>query len=178
MKDKGYSLIELMVAIFLVGLLSAIAIPSWLSFWQKQQIRDASEKLYLALARAKSESRKKLIRHAVTVCSRGSDDGQDEMIKYSIHPYSSVPAQFTKIHNVSVVKSTVRRSPPKYQLSKLNDSDCYTTYLGLFPDDGYALGFFYISQNQSQYVYRVGFNTLIGNIATCPVISRHQTDCR
>jgi len=178
MKTTGYTLTEMGVVLFLIGLLSAIAIPSWISFWQKQQIRDASEKLYLALARAKSESRKTLIRHAVTVCSHGSDDGQDEMIKYSIHPYSSFPAQFTKIHNVSLVKSTVKRSPTKYNLSNPEFGDCYTAYLGLFPSDGYALGYFYISQHNSQYIYRVGFNTLLGNIASCRVVSIERLLCQ
>lgn len=177
MKNTGYTLAELVVVVFLVGLLSAIASPSWILFWQRQQIRTAADKLYLALAQAKSESRKKLVRYAVTVCSPPGD-GQDEAIKYSVHPYSSIPADFTTINNVSLVKSTVKRSPTKYNLSNQEFGDCYTAYLGLFPSDGYALGYFYISVHNSQYIYRVGFNTLLGNIASCRVVSIERLLCQ
>ncbi|MEB3180965.1 MAG: hypothetical protein VKL59_18320 [Nostocaceae cyanobacterium] len=62
-------------------------------------------------------------------------------------------------------------------MSNQEFGDCYTAYLGLFSGDGYALGYFYISQQQSRYIYRVGFNTLIGNIASCPVVSLAEPRC-
>ena len=178
MKSKGYTLTEMMVVLFLMGLLSAVAVPSWISFWQRQQIRIAASQLHLALHSAKSESRKNLVRYAVTVCYHFSGFGQDEWIKYSIHPYSNNPSGFSTIKNISLVKSTVRRSPKEYKLSILDYGDCYTSHLGLFPGEGYALGFFYLSQTNSKYIYRVGFNTLIGNIASCPVVSLQKAECQ
>lgn len=178
MNTKGYTLLEVLVVLLIIGLLSVIVAPSWLSFWQRQQIRTAANKLYLALASAKSESRNKSVYYAVTVCSKVSDSGREEGIKYNVHPYSSIPAQFTKILNVSLVKSTVRYSPSRYNLSRLEFGDCHTSYLGLFPGDGHALGFFYISQQNSKYIHRVGFNTLIGNIASCAVVSLHKPKCK
>jgi type II secretory pathway pseudopilin PulG len=54
---------EVVVALFLVGLLAAIAVPSWLSFQQRQQIRRAASLLRSALYLVKSESSKNLVRY-------------------------------------------------------------------------------------------------------------------
>lgn len=178
MKTKGYTLTEVIVVLFLMGLLSALAVPSWLSFWQRQQIRSAASQLQSALHLAKSEASKNSVRYAVTACSSTPDSQQSHWIKYSIHPYSDKPSQFTTIERVSLVKSTVRRSPTQYSFSNIYHGDCYTTYLGLFPGDGYALGFFYLSNGKNKYIYRVGFNTLIGNIVSCPVVSLEKTQCQ
>lgn len=178
MKTQGYTLIELMVILFLLGWLLAIAAPSWLSFQQRQQVRSAASQLQSALQLAKSEALKNSVRYAVTVCSSTFDSQQSNWIKYSLHPYSDSPTQFTTIENVWLVESTVRRSPARYKLLSLSQGNCYTAYLGLSPDDGYALGFFYLSNRQGKSIYRVGFNTLIGNIVSCPIVSLKQVRCR
>jgi prepilin-type N-terminal cleavage/methylation domain-containing protein len=178
MKTEGYTLIELIAVLFLIGLLSAIAMPSWLGFWQRQQIRSAASQLQSAHVLAKSQASKDSVRYAVTVCSGLPDEKPSNSIKYSIHPYEETPVSFTAIENVLVIKSTVRRSPARYNLPNYKEGGCYTSYLGLFPSDGYALGFFYLSLPKHKYVYRVGYNTLIGNITSCPVISLEPARCR
>lgn len=178
MQAKGYTLSELIVVLFLMGLLSVLALPSWLSFLQRQQVRIAAAQLHSALLNAKSEAAKTSVRYAVTVCSNFFRSGDDTGIKYSIHSYAASPSQFETIQNVSLVKSTVKRSPARYNGLNFDLRDCYTTYLGLFPGDGYALGFFYISGGKNKYVHRVGFNTLIGNVVSCPVVSLENSQCR
>ncbi|NET56524.1 MAG: prepilin-type N-terminal cleavage/methylation domain-containing protein [Symploca sp. SIO2E6] len=177
MKTEGYTLIELIAVLFLIGLISVIAAPFWFGFLQRQQIRSAAAQLRSVLGLASSQATKDSIRYAVTVCSSPSDSEQFNGIKYSIHPYANSPVNFTTIEKVFIVKSTVRRSPARYNLQEFNHGDCYTTYLGLFPGNGYALGFLYLSLPKHKYVYRVGYNTLIGNIASCPVISIEKTQC-
>jgi type II secretory pathway pseudopilin PulG len=161
-----------------MGLLGALAAPSWLLFWQRQQVRTAAGQLQSALQRAKSEAGKNSVRYAVTVCSNSPYSPAPNSIEYSVHPYSERPYGFTTIENVSIVKSTVRYSPTRYHLQRQVHGDCYTTYLGLFPDDGYALGFFYLSNGKQNYFYRVGFNTLIGNVVSCPVLSLKNARCK
>lgn len=173
----GYTLLEVIVGLLLLGWLGAIAFGSWLSFWQRQQVRVAAAQLLQALYQAKSEAAKQSVRYAVTVCSNLPDVPTSKGIKYSVHPYSQPPLLFTTIESVDLVKSTVRRSPTRYDLERRKYGDCYTTYLGLFPGDGYALGFFYLSNSQQSYGYRVGFNTLIGNRVSCPVRSWENPRC-
>jgi prepilin-type N-terminal cleavage/methylation domain-containing protein len=175
---QGYTLIEVIVALLFIGIVAAIAAPSWLSFRQRQQIRSAADRLQSALQEAKSSSRKNSVRYGVTVCSISPDSTTANTIEYSVHPYAEPPYRFTTIEKVSLVKSTVRRSPARYNLPSLDQGDCYTTYLGLFPGEGYALGFFYLSSSQQTYIYRAGFNTLIGNVVSCPVLSLEKLQCR
>ncbi|MGB5963598.1 MAG: hypothetical protein WBG73_23375 [Coleofasciculaceae cyanobacterium] len=174
----GFTLFEVMIVGFLMGVICAISVPSWLAFVQRQQIRFAASQLQLALYRAKSEASLHSVRYAVTVCSNSSDSGQLEGIWYSVHPYSKLPFWFTTIEGVSLVDSTIKRSPTRYSLSGFEYGDCYTSYLGLFPGDGFSLGFFYLSNRSRAYVYRVGFNTLIGNVVSCPIVSLAKRQCR
>ncbi len=122
-----------------------------------------------------SQASKNSVRYAVTVCFNSQES---DSLKYSIHPYSNSPREFTTIEDVALVKSTVRRSPASYNLQTFILGDCYTAYLGLFPGDGYALGFFYLSKPKPKYIYRVGYNTLIGNIKSCLVTSLESSQCR
>lgn len=176
--SAGYTLIEVTVVGLLIGLICGICFPFWLAFYQRQQIRLAAAQLQSALYLAKSEASLHSVRYAVTVCSIFPDDGQLEWIKYSVHPYSERPFLFRTIEKVSLVESTIKRSPVKYGLSGVEYGDCYTSYLGLFPGDGYSLGFFYLSNKQQADVYRVGFNTLIGNVVSCSVVSLEKKQCR
>ena len=175
---EGYTLIEVTVILLVIGLLFTMAIPSWLSFRQRQQIRLAASQLRSALDLAKSEASLNSVRYAVTACSSPLDSSTPKWIKYSVHPYSEPPYWFTTIEKVAIAKSTIRRSPTHYNLQSLVHGDCYTTYLGLFPGDGYALGFFYLSNGKGTYVHRVGFNTLIGNVVSCPVLSVENARCK
>lgn len=175
---EGFTVIEMMVIGFLIGLLCAISVPVWLAFYQRQQVRLAAVQLQSALYQAKSEASLQSIRYAVTVCSDFLDDGRLELIRYSVHPYSESPGLFRTIEGVVLVESTIKGSPVRYGLLRFDYGDCYTSYLGLFPGDGFALGFFYLSNRQQDYVYRVGFNTLIGNVVSCPVVSLAKKQCR
>jgi prepilin-type N-terminal cleavage/methylation domain-containing protein len=176
--EQGYTLIEMIVGLLIVGVLGALAFPSWLSFWQRQQVRKAASQLQAALQLVKSTATKNSVRYALTACSHSMDSGLLKGISYSVHPYSQRPYEFMSIEGVSIVQSTVRRSPVQYHLPSSVYGDCYTAYLGLFPGDGYALGFFYLSNGQGQYVHRVGFNTLIGHVVSCPIKSLKTPRCR
>jgi prepilin-type N-terminal cleavage/methylation domain-containing protein len=177
MLDAGYTLIEVIVVLLLIGLVGAIAIGSWLSFRQRQEVVQGASQLRRALDTAKSEASSQSVRYAVTACSNLPNSPTPDGMKYSVHPYSEPPYRFTTIENVSIIQSTVRRSPTRYNLSSQEHGNCYTAYLGLFPGDGYALGFFYLSNRQRTYIYRVGFNTIIGNIISCRVLSLEQAQC-
>lgn len=55
----GFTLIELMVAVAVVGILAAIAAPSFSDLIAKQRAKAAATDLYLALAKARSEAIKR-----------------------------------------------------------------------------------------------------------------------
>jgi len=54
----GFSLVELLIAMALFAILSALAMPSFLAWIQNQQIRSTAEGIYNSLQRAESEAAK------------------------------------------------------------------------------------------------------------------------
>ncbi|MHC5610553.1 MAG: pilus assembly FimT family protein [Nostoc sp.] len=58
MKDKGFTIIELLVVILMIGVLSAIAVPSWLGFVNNQRLSKASDKIVQDIKTAQSEAKR------------------------------------------------------------------------------------------------------------------------
>lgn len=70
-KYSGFTLVELMITLFIVGILVSVGVPSLKSFMQSNQLVAATNELISALHVARSEAIKTNSR--VTICS--SDDG-------------------------------------------------------------------------------------------------------
>jgi type IV fimbrial biogenesis protein FimT len=71
MNKKGFTLIELMIVISLVGILTSLALPSFETFLRKRQMIGSSDLLYTTLYWARSEAVKR--NNTVTLCK--SSDG-------------------------------------------------------------------------------------------------------
>jgi type II secretion system protein H len=57
-KDNGFTLLELLVVIFMVGALAAITAPSWFGFMRNQRLNKANELVFAALQQAQREAKK------------------------------------------------------------------------------------------------------------------------
>ena len=53
---KGFTLLEVLVAVFIAGVLAAIAAPSWLSFVESREMGTIAEKSLIALRTAQSQA--------------------------------------------------------------------------------------------------------------------------
>jgi len=58
-RQSGTTLLELIVAITVLGVLAAIAVPSYVHFIAAQRVRAAASDLYLTIVRARSEALKR-----------------------------------------------------------------------------------------------------------------------
>ncbi|KOP23108.1 hypothetical protein AMR41_27765 [Hapalosiphon sp. MRB220] len=65
-KDAGFTLLEVLVVVFLIGILSAIVAPGWLGFVNRQQLNKASDAVVLALRQAQAEAKRNKLNYSVS----------------------------------------------------------------------------------------------------------------
>ncbi|PHM11153.1 pilus assembly FimT family protein [Nostoc sp. 'Peltigera malacea cyanobiont' DB3992] len=65
-QDAGFSLIELIVVMLLVGILAAIAAPGWAAFVNRQRINKFNDAVFAALQEAQREAKNKKLSYSVS----------------------------------------------------------------------------------------------------------------
>ncbi|QSJ18478.1 type II secretion system protein [Nostoc sp. UHCC 0702] len=83
-KNDGFSLIELLVVVIMLGVLATIAAPSWFAFVNRQRVNKANDFILSALQEAQREAKKQKLSYSVSfrtynnipqvaIYSKGSD---------------------------------------------------------------------------------------------------------
>jgi len=97
---SGFTLIEVLVVVAMVGILSAIAAPSWLAFTNNQRLRAANGKVFSAINEAKSKAKT----DKVTVTAEFRQNG--DRAEYAIYK-SPLGAIWQTLDDVTVSNSLV-----------------------------------------------------------------------
>ncbi|HYX14331.1 MAG TPA: type II secretion system protein [Nostoc sp.] len=85
-QDAGFSLLELIVVMVMIGILSAIAAPGWLAFVNRQRVNKANDAVLAALQEAQREAKKTKLSYSV------SFKNENGVPKLLIHEGAITPA--------------------------------------------------------------------------------------
>jgi len=81
----GYSLLEMIIVVFMMGILSAIAAPAWLHFTNIQRLNTAQYEVYQAMQAAKRNAKLKKMHW------QASFREQDQLVQWAVHPETVTP---------------------------------------------------------------------------------------
>lgn len=114
--QSGISLVEVLVVVFIVGLLAAAAIPSFQTWMQNVQIRTAAESLLNGLQTAQNEA----IRRNDCMQIEFAIDGKTS---WTVNPCESpdqVPPFMRRAHEEGSVNASLVRTPPTSAIVSFN----------------------------------------------------------
>jgi prepilin-type N-terminal cleavage/methylation domain-containing protein len=83
--SDGFTLLEVLLVVFMISILAAIAIPSWLSLLNNTKVNNARSTLYSALLEAKSKATQQKIIYQVSFRE------QDGVAQWAVHPETTNP---------------------------------------------------------------------------------------
>ncbi len=83
--SSGFTLLEMLVVIAVVGLLAAIAAPSWVAFINNRRLNSASDRVYLGLREAQRQAKK------TKTTWQFSLREQEDIVQWAVHPETVNP---------------------------------------------------------------------------------------
>jgi len=100
--DGGFTILELIVVMLVLGLLSAIAAPSWLAFINRQRVRTVNDRVLQTLRSAQSEAKRSKRDIIITFDPTPNTDQPTAII--NTDPPQSIPLQTVTFNGGGEIK--------------------------------------------------------------------------
>ena len=84
-QDSGFTLLEMLILLLIIGILSSIAAPGWLAFINNQRLRTSQSQVYGALQLAQSNAKRDKIAWQASFRTQGT------VVQWAIHPATTDP---------------------------------------------------------------------------------------
>ena len=94
-KDSGFTLLEMLILLLIIGILSSIAAPGWLAFINNQRLRTSQSQVYGALQLAQSNAKRDKIAWQASFRTQGT------VVQWAIHPATVPPATLLESKSTS-----------------------------------------------------------------------------
>ena len=85
-QNTGFSLLEVLIVLLMVGILSAIAAPGWLAFINNQRLRTSQSRVYGAMQLAQSNAKRDKVAWQASFRTQGN------LVQWVVHPATVSPA--------------------------------------------------------------------------------------
>ena len=77
--NSGFTFIEMMTALLMIGILSAIAAPNWFALIKTQHLNIAQDQVYRAMRQAQSQAKKEKVKY------QASFRTQNNILQWAVH---------------------------------------------------------------------------------------------
>jgi Tfp pilus assembly protein FimT len=110
----GFTIIELSIILFMLGIFSAIAAPNWLAFINNNHLRTSQDRIYWAIRIAQSNAKRDKISW------QASFREQNGIVQWAVHPAHISPNQITETISDELTESKWHRFAQKIKIDTSN----------------------------------------------------------